>query len=477
MSSPGTKFPSKHQVRARSAALTILIKIHRQQPFADDVVDSLLARTKVRSLDKGLIFELVYGVLRHRETLDWRLNQLTERSMSQLPLTVAMILRLGAYQLLYLDRIPQSAAVNESVKLAKTIRGRNWSGLVNAVLRNLLRQPVPSWPDPSEDPISAFSIRYSCPHWLVQRWLAVWGPEKTQALCQATLQIPPLTLRTNTLRCTREQLAVRLQSEGYEVKETTVSPVGLVLEKCGKLSDLRPLQEGWCYVEDEAAQLIPLLLDVTPNHRVLDACAAPGGKTTHISQLMFNKGHIVATDRNAQRLGLLTSNSQRLGLTNITPICADMAENISDSPIARGKRASKVITPSNFSQGFDRILLDIPCSGLGVLRRHPEGKWLKDPDLIHHAQNIQGKILARVSTLLRPGGVLVYSACSTEMEETHQVLATFLDRHRNFFQDSAEPWLPLAAQALIDETGCLMTAINPHAMDGFFASRLIKKNV
>lgn len=466
---------SKPYAGSRSLALTILLKIYKQQPFADDVVDSVLEASKIPALDRGLIVELVYGVLRHQQTLDWRLNQVADRPMSRLPLTVAMIFRLGAYQLLYLDKIPHSAAVNESVKLAKTIGGRNWSGMMNAVLRNVMRQSVPDWPDPSEDPVAALSIRYSCPSWLVERWISAWGIQKAQTLCEATLQIPPLTLRTNTLCCSRDQLATRLQSEGFEVKKTEVSPIGLVLEKCGKLNDLPPLKDGWCYIEDEAAQLIPPLLDLKPEHHVLDVCAAPGGKTTHIAQLMDNQGHITAIDQHAHRLNLLTSNVQRLGLTNISSVCADIMQNTLELPLTTTSPPQSRSRASLFTQQFDRILVDAPCSGLGVLRRHPEGKWLKGPDLIQQAYDIQRKILARVSPLLRPGGVLVYSACSTEIEETRHVLATFLEQHPDFHQDSVEPWVPQSAQTLIDETGCLLTSFNAFSMDGFFATRFKKR--
>ncbi|GJL65509.1 MAG: ribosomal RNA small subunit methyltransferase B [Nitrospirales bacterium] len=473
--------PAKHKhsasyAGARSAALTILLKIHRQHPLADDVVDAILESTKIREPDRGLTFELVYGVLRHRETLDWRLNQFAARPMARLPLTVAMIFRLGAYQLLYLDKIPPSAAVNESVKLAKTIGGRNWSGMMNAILRNIMRHPAPPWPDPSEDPVSAFSIRYSCPSWLVQRWLSAWGTDMTHTLCEATLQIPPLTLRTNTTRCSREQLLSRLRSEGYKVQKTTISPLGIILGKCGKLSDLGPLKDGWCYIEDEAAQLIPLLLDIKPDHQVLDVCAAPGGKTTHMSQLMDSQGHIIAVDRDPQRLTVLESNSQRLGLTNISTVCADMGKDMPTTSRSSSTNTLQHSLAAAFTHGFDRILLDVPCSGLGVLRRHPEGKWLKGTDLIDQIRILQGKILEHVSGLLRPGGVLVYSACSTEKEETSHVVETFLDHHQEFYQDSVKPWLPQTAQMLIDETESLVTSFNTVSMDGFFAARLIKGN-
>jgi 16S rRNA (cytosine967-C5)-methyltransferase len=448
-------------------ALAILQKIERQRQFADEALDQLIEKASPSKLDRGLIFELVYGVLRYRETLDWRLNLVATRSMSRVPLPVAMILRLGAYQILYLDRIPPSAAVNESVNLSRSIRGRDWTGFVNGVLRNLDRQPTPPWPAQSENRVLYLSIRYSCPLWLVERWLSFFGPAQTELLCQATLKIPPITLRANTLRCTREELATRLSNEGYEVRETIVSPVGLVLEKCGKLSEVKGLQDGWCYIEDEAAQLVPFLLDVSPDHRMLDVCAAPGGKTTHLAARLQNLGSVVALDQNPRRLRSLASNCQRLGVMNVSHFVADTSQDL-----LHIDKSSPVL--SALSQGFDGILCDAPCSGLGVLRRHPEGKWAKDPDLMTRAQARQLEILNSVSTLLRPGGVLVYSACSTEPEETYQVLATFCRQHPEFRHESAGPCIPPAGQSLIDQEGNLFTALNPFDMDGFFAARLRK---
>ena len=451
----------------RSVALAILQKIEHRRQFADEALDQFIEKASPTKLDRGLIYELVYGVLRYRETLDWRLNLLADRSISRMPVAVAMILRLGAYQILYLDRIPPSAAVNEAVNLSRSIPGRDWTGFVNGVLRNLIRQTTPPWPDPSHNRALYLSIRYSCPQWLVERWLSFFGSAKTETLCEATLRIPPITLRTNSLRCSREQLATRLRDDGYEVRETSVSPVGLVLEKCGKLSEVKAIQDGWCYIEDEAAQLVPLLLDVSPEQCILDVCAAPGGKTTHLGARMQNQGTIVALDQSPRRLNSLASNCQRLGVTNVTHFVADASKELTcihtSSPVSLA-----------LSQGFDGILCDAPCSGLGVLRRHPEGKWAKDPDIMMRAQARQLEILDRVSSLLRPGGVLVYSACSTEPEETHQVLSTFCRRHSEFRHEPVGPCMPPAGQSLIDQEGNLFTAFNPFDMDGFFAARLRK---
>ena len=457
--------PESSLPTARSVALTILQKIVRNRQFADETLDQYLEKTSFRKRDRGLIFELVYGVLRYRDTLDWRLNLVADRLMARVPVAVAMILRLAAYQILFLDRIPPSAAVNESVNLSRNIRGRDWTGFVNGVLRNLIRQPAPPWPDPSINLITSLSIHYACPEWMVERWLSSFGPTKTEELCQATLKIPPITLRTNTLRCTREDLLRRLRNDGYEVRETQVSPIGLVLEKCGKLSEITAIQDGWCYVEDEAAQLVPLLLDTKPEYRVLDACAAPGGKTTHLAALMQNRGMIVALDRNPDRLRSLTSNCKRLGVANVSSFVADSSH---DSLHMTNTGPSLSI----LKEGFDRILVDAPCSGLGVLRRHPEAKWGKEAHIITRSQMKQLEILDRVSPLLRPNGVLVYSACSTEPEETRQVLTRFCRQHPEFLPESVEQWVPPSGLSLIDPEGNLFTSFNSFDMDGFFAARL-----
>ena len=466
MSSPSSssKAPGRNW-NARTAACEILRKIEQYDVFADEAFDRFTRRIHLHKQDLSLAFDLVYGVLRHRGTLDWHINLVADRPIHRLPASVAQALRLGAYQIRYLDKIPHSAAVNESVKLVKTTPGRNWAGFVNGVLRSLCRLPIPPWPEVSEDPVTALSIRYSCPPWLTERWISRFGLEGAQRACRHAATIPPLTLRTNTLRCSPNALEARLIQEGHHVRRTTVSPVGMVLEKCGSLSNLQPLQEGWCYVEDEAAQLVPLLLDVKPGHRVLDACAAPGGKATHIAALMKNQGEIIAIDKNPKRLKVLEENCRRLGVCILTPILASVGENWSNT-----KEHGSLTEES-----FDRILVDAPCSGMGVLNRHPEAKWHKGPDRLEGHSMVQNQILEHVWRLLRPGGVLVYSACSTEPEETIQVISRFCRAHPEFYHEASTPWLPPLGRFLVNQDGDLLTMATPYPMDGFFAARLRKE--
>jgi 16S rRNA (cytosine967-C5)-methyltransferase len=448
---------------ARAVALDVLWSIERDQAFADEALDRALAPSQAEGLDardRALALELVYGVLRRQNTLDWRLDRVATKPMARLPARVRMALRLGAYQLLHLDRIPASAAVNESVALIKAAGpGRHWPGFVNAVLRALTRMPTPPWPDRAAEPVQAFSIQHACPPWLVERWIARFGIRDAEALCRATTVTPPLTIRVNTLRVSRDELAARFSELGYGVRPTRISPVGLRVDKSGAVTDLPLFREGAFYVEDEAAQLIAPILDPQPGERVLDACAAPGGKTTHLAARMNNEGELVAVDRSAARLRLIDDNGRRLGINILRTVRADAT-----IPLPRNLR----------QRPFDRILVDAPCSGLGVLRRHPEGKWRKDAASLKQHQAVQQKLLEQARSLLRPGGVLVYSTCSSEPEENEQVIDQFCSAHKEFHRESVAPWLPRQGSSLVTGQGDLSTVRNDDSMDLFFAARLRK---
>ena len=463
-----SKAASDAAATSRRLALQTLGAVERDRCFADEAFARFATPAMLPTQDQALAFELVYGVLRHRTTLDWRLNAVANRPMARLPLVVANVLRLGAYQILYLDRIPVSAAVNESVTLAKRVKGRDWRGVVNGILRNLDRRRDVTWPDIRHDPVEGLSITYSCPHWLTRRWIDQWGLELAEQLCRRTLTIPPLTLRTNTLRCSREQLESTLREQGYTVSQTAISPRGLVLEHCGPLHPLPVLREGWCYVEDEAAQLVPLLLDVRPGHRVLDACAAPGGKCSHVAALMQNQGEIVATDPNLKRLERLESNLRTLGVT-----CVQLVRVSHEAHHPAFPPHPDPLPPGEREKGgFDRILVDVPCSGLGVLRRHPEAKWQKTSEWLDRHGERQFSILQRVARYLRPHGVLVYSACSTEPEETTEVISRFCREYPDFRHEPSATWLPPRAHSLTNPAGDFLTVGSPYNLDGFFAARL-----
>jgi len=460
------------QPSARSIAFSVLLASTTSDEGVDALLDRRFAALTLDSRDRALAVELTYGVLRRLGTLDWRVEPVLDKPLTRLPTAVQMLLRLGAYQLLYLDRIPQSAAVHESVQLAKSLTrrlGRDWSGLINAVLRALIREPAQSWPAIEAHPAEALAIRYSVPLWLSQRWIDRLGVDRAISVCEQTSMIPPVTLRVNRLKTARETFLGRLRQEGVPAKPTVCSPAGVLLEEGRWIPSLPGFADGWFYVEDEAAQLIPPLLDVQPGGVVLDACAAPGGKSTHLAELMGDRGTIVAIDRKAARLELLRQNCRRLGIQSVVPVVSDVREG-ADWTKAIPQQDGRDVS------SFHRILLDAPCSGLGVLRRHPEAKWKKDSSAFARHRQLQLQILNSVAARLRPGGVLVYSTCSTEPEETTSVIEQFLCAHADFRRESVAPWLPSSAQGLLTEEGDLSTMGNRVSMDGFYAARLRKQS-
>lgn len=451
---------------ARSIALSVLVESVQSDEGVDALFERAVMRTPLDSRDRGFALELTYGVLRRLKTIDWRLEPVLDKPLARLPITVQMLLRLGSYQLLFLDRVPHSAAVNESVKLAKVQMRklkRDWSGLINAVLRRLIREPSLPWPSMSEH--AALSVRHSVPEWLSQRWIERLGIAAAEAACEQTNLVPPLTIRVNRLKIRRDEFLTHLQQAGVRAKPTSISPVGITIEESGSVSSLPGFAEGQFYVEDEAAQLIPPLLDAKPSNVVLDACAAPGGKTSQLAELMQDTGVIYAVDRISSRLDLLRSNCRRLGIKSVVPIVSDIRH-----PSA-WRRSMK---QAGGQTDFDRILVDAPCSGLGVLRRHPEAKWRKDSEAFARHHQLQMQILESVAPCLRPGGVLVYSTCSTEPEENESVIEQFLKTHAEFRRESVGPWLPQAGQQFITNQGDLFTMGNRLSMDGFYAARLIR---
>ena len=462
---------------ARTIALSLLVESVKSEEGIDVLLDRALAQCSFDNRERALTVEITYGVLRRLSTLDWRLEPVLETPLPRLPVPVQMVLRLGAYQLLFLDRIPQSAAVNESDNLARAFTGtvgRDWSGFVNAVLRALLRHPARPWPSMDLDAAQGLALRYSVPGWLSRRWVERLGVGSAEMVCEGVSVAPPLTIRVNYLITTREALLETFARGGIAAKPTSVSPFGILIEDGGSVPSLPGFHEGSFYVEDEAAQLIPPLLDPQPGDIVLDACAAPGGKSTHLADLMHNKGTIYAVDRKGARLELLRSNCHRLGVQIVVPIVGDIRRPREWVLTIETEESPSVKKPKVADLSVDRILVDAPCSGLGVLRRHPEAKWRKDERALPRHQALQCQILEAVAPCLRPGGMLVYSTCSTEPEENEQVIERFCRAHAEFQRESVVSWLPPAAQGFVTEQGALSTVGNRFSMDGFYAARLRK---
>lgn len=444
---------------SRGIALEILRRVEVDQAYADILLDNTFKKeTGLDSREKCFITELVYGCLRWQGKLNWIISNFSRRKLS---LEVLLILRLGVYQLLFLNKVPPYAAVDEAVDLARRLGQDRACGLVNGILRNIAReQEKITFPPLEEDPVEHITSFYSHPRWMVERWIERFGPEETRALCTANNQTPPLSLRTNTLRISREELFRHLRSRTPEVEKTSFSAEGLNLKRADSfLWEDTSFHKGWFQVQDEASQLISHLLSPQEGDAILDTCAAPGGKSTHIAQLIRDQGEIWAVELSPARLKLLKENCRRLGITSIKPVLGDITQPL--TPL-KGKK-------------FHRILVDPPCSGLGVLRRNPEGKWRLREEEIATLAETQGRILKAASRYLLPGGVLVYSTCTITPEENTEILEGFLRAHRDFSLEPLHELLPESCADLVDEKGFYRTYPHRHSLDGFFAARL-KKN-
>jgi 16S rRNA (cytosine967-C5)-methyltransferase len=373
---------------------------------------------------------------------------------------VRNILRLGLFQLQFMDRIPASAAVNTAVNLARSHRSASAAGFINALLRNVLRDPGRYRPPRAhDDPVEYIAVTHSLPRWLAARWLDRLGMEETQQLCAAVNSVPPISLRCNSLATTVPGLIAALGDQARAVDPMPGITGGLNL-----VGPRRPIQQmpafrkGHFTVQDGAAQLVSLMVAPRPGETVLDACAGLGGKTTHLAQLMKNQGHVIALDRLAPKLTRLDQEARRLGLTIIDTRCMDLDRPPDPTSLPR----------------FDRILVDAPCSGLGVLRRNPDARWsARKLDVARFADR-QVRFLDHLAPLLKSGGTLVFAVCSMEPEENRQVVERFLIKRPNFAITGRQSMDATAVAPFLDAHGCLHTAPHVHHLDGFFAARLVR---
>ena len=450
----------KHQPVAKStdsprhAAFETLQRLSGSDLHADDLIDHELSQGSLVGADRGLYCELVLGALRRQGTLDHYLSLLADQPIERLQLPVILLLRLGLYQLLYLDRVPDHAAVHESVELSKKIIPKA-SGLINGVLRNFIRKREGlAMPDPVSATSAWISAAHSVPQWLAEQWLEQFSAEEAAAIAAASSEFPPLTLRANTLKVGRDELMALFASEGIAAEPCSFSPEGIRLLERHFIRDLPGFDIGLFVVQDEASQIASHLLAPKPGELVLDACAAPGGKATHLAQLMSDRGEVAATDLNQRKVRKIRESAERLGLSILKPQAVD------------------VMTPA-YQQGreFDRILLDAPCSGLGVIRRNPDAKWRLKPEQFARFAERQRNLLFKVAPLLRKGGILLYATCSTAAEENELLIEDFLSRNPEFVLENMSQLFPHWSM-LFSAAGNLRLWPHIHKTDGFFAARL-----
>jgi len=409
--------------------------------------------------DKGLCHAIVFGVFRHRGRIDQLICHCSKLAFDRIDSKVKTILRIGVFQIVFLDRVPDFAAINTSIELAKPICGKKASGFINAVLRNISRSHKDiALPCFHKNLAGHLTAAFSIPSWLGKRWAARYGKEKTLALAAALMDLPPLTLRVNPHKISREALIADFERAGINAQTTRFSPLGLQIQTSGiAIPDLPGFNEGLFQIQDEAAQLAVQLLGPKPGEKILDACAGLGTKTCHMALEMENKGNIIANDTGESKAERLDREAMRLDIEIVRTTHVDMT------------RAGF----NDFSSYFDRVLVDAPCTGLGVLARNPDGRWKRTSKDILRMAALQKKILNGSANIVAPGGVLVYAVCSCEPEETTQVIQRFLDKRKDFSPDFSgfETHLPFFCESG-GNTFNKTTFPDHLVMDGFFMARM-----
>jgi 16S rRNA (cytosine967-C5)-methyltransferase len=446
----------------RSAALQVLLEVEQNHAFSNLELKSTLAKENFERRDAALATELVYGTLSRLNTLDWFAAQLLDKPIHRLETWVRSLLRMSLYQLHYLDRIPARAVVHEAVEEAKLRGHKGTVALINGVLREYLRKKekleIPNqWPK-----FKKIAITHSHPEWLVKRWLRVYGERETIQMCAQNNHPPKLSIRVNRLKSTLEDLLTWVQQESndVEISRSQVSSDGLLVSHLGNIALTEAFQKGFCTVQDESSMLVCHAVAPESGTRILDTCAAPGGKTTHIAERMGNRGKILALDIHPHKLKLIQENAARLGISVIETKTADataLPVNLAEEP-------------------FDRVLVDAPCSGFGVIRRKPDLKWQKKEDDIFSIAKTQLHILEEASKWVAPAGKLIYSTCTVDPEENHKLVYQFLAGHPEFILDTsfAED-MPDSIKPYVHKSGGYVQIL-PHyfGSDGFFISRLVR---
>jgi 16S rRNA (cytosine967-C5)-methyltransferase len=453
----------------RQLAFIALRDVHKGA-YADVALDRVLQKVNLPDNDRRLVTELIYGSVRRQRTLDSIIDQFAKKKSHQQPQDLRTILHLGFYQLRYQERIPPSAAVNTTVQLAKENGFSGLTGFVNGLLRQYLRKaegageentPSSLHKDPlqlPENPVERLGILHSFPDWIIQVWLEQLGLVETEQLCEWMNQSPTIDLRINPLRTSIEEVEVALQSVGILVRRIPHLPQALrFIGNTGSIQKLPGFREGWWTVQDSSAQLVSHLLDPQPGEVIIDACAAPGGKTTHIAELMADKGKIWACDRTPSRLRKLQENSQRLNLQSIQIYTGDSRHF------------------NQFQNTANRVLLDAPCSGLGTMHRHADARWRQIPESVQELSVLQKELLTHTSTFVKPGGVLVYATCTLHPAENEEVISAFLAESPDW-QIESPSGLELSDSGYSTPQGWFKVWPHRQDMDGFFMVRLRKTN-
>lgn len=434
----------------RDAALSILLSVERDQAYSNLLLNRTIETYGLEDKDRALLTELTYGTLQHRMTLDYHLEPFIRGKLED---WVRELLRLSAYQIVYLTKIPAHAAVNEAVEIAKRRGHKGIASMVNGILRSFLRKGPReiggglTWEKQT-------SIETSHPEWMIRRWAEQYGRETALEMAHANNEPPIQTLRVNRTKTEREEVLGMLGEEGFLAEPSPIL-FDAIRVRGGNAARSRAFKEGFVTIQDESSMLPVMALDPAPGMKVLDMCAAPGGKTTHIAERLDNTGEVRAYDLHPHKVKLIDQNAARLGLENIRTDSAD------------SRRLTEILEPAS----FDRILVDAPCSGLGVIRRKPDIKYSKTEEEIGRLPDIQKSLLEEAYHLLKPGGLLVYSTCTVDREENLLTAEAFLEAHPDLLREDLSEMMP---EGLRYEEGMLQVLPQDFGGDGFFVAAFRK---
>ncbi len=447
--------------KGREAALRALVRVEEDGAYLNLALPAL-----VKNMDpeeRALAVHLARGTMQRLNTLDWSVSLFSHRQIHTLTPWVRNLLRLSAYQLIYLDRVPVYAVVDQAVHLARRFGHRGVAGLVNAVLRKLAREAdsLP-WPERKQDPLQYLSITYSQPQWIISRVIERMGLERAEQWCRSNLVIPNLSVRPNQMRISPQELVDRLETEGFQAEHSRRVPGLLQLTSGGSPASTGLFKAGLFSIQGESSALVAPLLNPQPEEMIIDLCSAPGGKTTHLAELSKDRGLIYAVDLHQSRLQMVKKAVQRLKLQSVKTLLAD----------------GRTITGDNFSAiaaAPAAVLVDAPCSGLGVIRRLPEIKWRRSMQDLSGFQELQAELLQAAARLLPVGGRLLYSVCTNEPEETGQVVERFNREHQQFTLQKVPALLPAPLQR--EQENQYTASLQPdlHGLDGFFIAVWIKE--
>jgi 16S rRNA (cytosine967-C5)-methyltransferase len=438
---------------AREVAVKVLNRIERTDSYLDKLLDFELRNSDLSKLDTSFLTELVNGTIRWKMRIDYVISQFYRGDYAKLDINIKNAIRIAMYQIMFLERVPQSAAVNEAVEFVKKLRGQFLANLVNAILRTSIRKlETIEYPSIDEDPVKALSTIHSFPAWLVRRFVERFGVYETEQLLSSLNERPKLSVRVNAKRIAPEELATSFEAKGLKVTRGQFIGNFFYVEGLSRIGELESFRAGQFTVQDESAGIVSKLLDPKPGDRILDMCAAPGGKTTHILELTDGAVDLTAIEKYENRARLIQDAVDRMGYSNVKIVVADAA-----------KYSEAVM--------FDKILIDAPCTGFGVMRKKPDSKWKREAEDISLLKGIQSEILDNAARLVKPDGTIVYSTCTIEPEENQEVVQGFLDRHSEFELQPAENFVD---RSLVGKDGFVETFPHRHDMDGSFAARLRK---